>query len=426
MSYTFSPEIFHTPTPPPQLARRSSGSPEHQWMRRAAHHTALIAQGANLWNDNFSNIIRLFRDSPSQGISPPMTHPTRPDTPMPLPIPPLHSPTYIPQTPDKRSPSPDPGIAELVVHLVGALSDNATPLPSPSAHPLPIYTSRPDSTTVVEETGVGIHPGEGWEDNLNPTKYCSIQIINAENMVFDGTCISHMAPFFRVNLDHVPYPEVAVTDGRRCPIQFHPLRAKPALYPKPLLTLKEEFLFADDQPATPLVDCALVLEDDITLISEVERYQAAKVEARGIANQMATLKRKFDNVKWEVYDSVKKLSAADAYNCIEPHALYGVQSDDNFSNEDIQKGLDQITDPWQQGDDDLNSTCRWCYKYGHDAVNCLNLHQCKLCLGHGHWENDCCHPHGHCKRTKLCRVRPDHPKRYWACVSQLESICHVD
>jgi hypothetical protein len=65
MSYTFSPKIFRTPTPPPQLTRRRSGSPEHQWMHRAMHHAALIAQGANLWNDNFSNIIQLFRDSPS-------------------------------------------------------------------------------------------------------------------------------------------------------------------------------------------------------------------------------------------------------------------------------------------------------------------------------------------------------------------------
>jgi hypothetical protein len=142
---------------------------------------------------------------------------------MPLPIPPPHSPTYIPQTPDERSPSPDPGIAELVVHLVGALSDNAMPLPSPSMHPLPIYTSRPDSMTAVGETGFGIHPGEGWEDNLNPTKFSSIQIIDSENVVFKGTHISHIAPFFHVNLDHVPYPEVAVTDGLGCPIQIHPL-----------------------------------------------------------------------------------------------------------------------------------------------------------------------------------------------------------
>jgi hypothetical protein len=71
-------------------------------------------------------------------------------------------------------------------------------------------------------------------------------------------------------LDHVPYPKVAVTDGLGCPVQFHPLRAEPDLYPKLLITLKEEFLFTDDQPSMALVDRALVLEDDISLIAEVE------------------------------------------------------------------------------------------------------------------------------------------------------------
>jgi hypothetical protein len=77
--------------------------------------------------------------------------------------------------------------------------------------------------TVIEETGFEVHPGKGWEDNLNLTKYSSIQIIDEENVVFKGTHISHVAPFFHVNLDHVPYPKVAITNGLRCPIQLHPL-----------------------------------------------------------------------------------------------------------------------------------------------------------------------------------------------------------
>jgi hypothetical protein len=74
---------------------------------------------------------------------------------------------------------------------------------------------------------------------------------------------------------------------------------------------------------------------------------------------MASLKCKFDEVNWDVYDSIKKLSAANAYTHIKPHMLYGVQSDDSLSHKDIQKELDQITDPWQQGDDNLDSTCWW-------------------------------------------------------------------
>jgi hypothetical protein len=54
---------------------------------------------------------------------------------------------------------------------------------------------------------------------------------------------------------------------------------------------------------------------------------------------------------------IKKLSAVNTYNRIKPHMLYGVQPDKGLSNEDIQRGLDQVTDPWQQVDDDLKATC---------------------------------------------------------------------
>jgi hypothetical protein len=72
---------------------------------------------------------------------------------------------------------------------------------------------------------------------------------------------------------------------------------------------------------------------------------------------MTSLKQKFDEVNWDAYDSVKRLSMANAYNCIEPHMLYRVQPDEGLLNKDIQKGLDQVTDPWQQADDNLEATC---------------------------------------------------------------------
>jgi hypothetical protein len=73
-------------------------------------------------------------------------------------------------------------------------------------------------------TGYHNNPGEGWEDNLNPTKYCSIQIIDDMNVGgLEGTNISHVAPFFHINSDHIPYPKVAVTNGLGCPIQLYPL-----------------------------------------------------------------------------------------------------------------------------------------------------------------------------------------------------------
>ena len=51
---------------------------------------------------------------------------------------------------------------------------------------------------------------------------------------------------------------------------------------------------------------------------------------------MTNLKQKFDKVNWDAYDSVKRLSAANAYNHIEPHVLYRVQPDEGLSNEMLQ------------------------------------------------------------------------------------------
>jgi hypothetical protein len=55
---------------------------------------------------------------------------------------------------------------------------------------------------------------------------------------------------------------------------------------------------------------------------------------------MMNLKQKFDDINWDAYDSVKKLSVANTYNRIKPHVLYEVQPDEGLLNEDIQKGLD--------------------------------------------------------------------------------------
>jgi hypothetical protein len=77
----------------PQLARRRSGSPEQNWMARAAQHAAIIIQAATYWEMPISTMIQDFgHHSPSQGASP--TFP-QPDTPVPLPIPPPQEVIYI-------------------------------------------------------------------------------------------------------------------------------------------------------------------------------------------------------------------------------------------------------------------------------------------------------------------------------------------
>jgi hypothetical protein len=110
-----------------------------------------------------------------------------------------------------------------------------------------------------------------------------------------------------------------------------------------------------------------------------------------LTNQLMLLKRKFDDVTWEVQNSGKRLAMADTYGHLEPHALYGVH------------GIHQIMDPWEQGPNYENATCKWCLKRGHHTIQCHQLTQCKLCLGHGHKEDK------HCKPAFPCQVHPDHP-----------------
>jgi hypothetical protein len=55
----------------PQVARRSSGSPEQNWRTRATQHTAMIVQATTYWETPISTMIQEFGNhSPSQMASP--------------------------------------------------------------------------------------------------------------------------------------------------------------------------------------------------------------------------------------------------------------------------------------------------------------------------------------------------------------------
>jgi hypothetical protein len=115
------------------------------------------------------------------------------------------------------------------------------------------------------------------------------------------------------------------------------------------------------------------MEGDITLWVEVTRYQRAIAKVHSLANQLTSLKRKFDNMTWEVQNSGKRLAMADAYGHLEPHALYGVQASKDITEEDKQHGIHQIMDPWEQGPNYKNATCIWCLKQGHHTIQCHQL-----------------------------------------------------
>jgi hypothetical protein len=97
-----------------------------------------------------------------------------------------------------------------------------------------------------------------WNENLVDRTFKFPQF-----MLLDGD-EQYTAPFYCINMED-QYPTVSITKGCNCLAQSIPLRAQPHLYPKPLLTQKEEFLFHDGECFTPLINEAIHMEGDITL-----------------------------------------------------------------------------------------------------------------------------------------------------------------
>jgi hypothetical protein len=112
------------------------------------------------------------------------------------------------------------------------------------------------------------------------------------------------------------------------------------------------------------------MEGDTTLQGEVTRYQRATMGIHILTHQLVSLKRKFNNTTWEVYNSGKRLAMADTYKHLEPHIMYGITAGGDITEDDIQHGRSQITDPWDQGLDYSNATCKWCLKRGHHTTQC--------------------------------------------------------
>jgi hypothetical protein len=293
--------------------------------------------------------------SPSQRGSPNLQHP---NTPIPLLIPPpqeiiyvatplrLNSPIYIPASPTKLSHSPTPNpVTDLIQTFLAEAEDNATPPISPSTIPLPVY----DSPTLQDpslpsynnhNSQPGVHPGFLWNENLVDRIFKFPQFKLPDN----DKCFT--APFYHVNMDD-KYPTISVMAGHNCLIYTMPLHAQPHPYLKPLLTQKKEFLFHDRECFMPLVNEALRMDGDITLRAKVTRYRRAIAKVHSLASQLVSLKRKFNDVTWDIQNSGKRLAMANAYGHIEPHILYGVQVNKDITAEDIEYGIVQVTNPWE-------------------------------------------------------------------------------
>jgi hypothetical protein len=152
------------------------------------------------------------------------------------------------------------------------------------------------------------------------------------------------------------------------------LRAWPDPYPQGILCTKEEYLFFPDEPFTMLVNEAIDLERDETLRAEVFQYQNVRHTLTKKVEVLGWLRREFEDMQRDLRDSLKALSAANAFKRIEPCVQYEVAIDDTLPVDERLARIDKMNDPWAEGLCEVNIKCLWCHRLGHATHNCQMLH----------------------------------------------------
>ena len=181
----------------------------------------------------------------------------------------------------------------------------------------------------------GVNPGPGWQLNSRDGGPRPEVLIPDEN---HGTQI---APYILYDMD-TESPEILATRGRGCTVHSRPLRACADPYPRPVFTRKQEFLFSRDEAFTPLVDRALQLEGDLTLIAEVQRYRGAQSRTQRYAARIASLKKDLDDARCDIRDSARHLARANAVNRLEPRVYHHLATDDHIDPQTYAIGHDTI------------------------------------------------------------------------------------
>ena len=199
-----------------------------------------------------------------------------------------------------------------------------------------------------------------------------------------------VAPFFLYDFN-TGFPELLTTRGRNCHIYTRFLHARPQPYPCKVLTKRQRLLFHPQEHHTPLVDRALDLERNVTLRAEVQHFRHNIKTGREISLQLTMLKEEYNNTQAMTHQSAKRLATADAATRIMGHVVEEVAEKDHLPQRILEPGmrsLDHNIEPLR-----YEEKCGWCQKPSHDATACSMLHQCLLCQGWGHREEDCRNPH---------------------------------
>jgi hypothetical protein len=372
--------------PKPQLARCSSGSPERALAKKvavqaaavvnsktdtktAAQHAAMIAQACRIFGIPLSTTLKKFsKENPLVGRNSDEVHAVNAATPI-LPIPPFNlQPIPEPVRHDLRV------AVEQLLQQICHVGRGASPISEIDNSA--VIMAVDDLVSDLIKRGrtpthngplVGVHPGPGWIPNTNHRNITT----------FNGTARVPV-PFVQYDFSS-PFPKILSTHGRGCTVKTRDLRARQDPYPRGILHTKEEYLFFEDEPFMMLVNEAIDLEKDVTLKAEVWRYRSARRALKKQAVHLGQLRRKFEDMQWELRDSLKALSRANAFKRLEPRIQYEVAINNDIPPQDRLDGIDKINDPWAEGPCEVNVKCLWCRRLGHATHRCQMLHQCVLC-----------------------------------------------
>ena len=152
----------------------------------------------------------------------------------------------------------------------------------------------------------GVFPGPGWKDNFTATGTRHFFVIpdGKEDVI---------APFISYDLD-ATFPELLATNGHGCTVHSRPLHAHAVGHHHSPISPKDELLLQKGTQYADLIDWALVVEDDITLIGEVKYFQAHYTKSVQIAQRIGMLKEALQTERATMYCSSDRLAAANAIN----------------------------------------------------------------------------------------------------------------
>ena len=214
-----------------------------------------------------------------------------------LPAPPIYTwpPSYAPQ-----SPTPEPDIC-----------------PIPYAHPSPNW--------VVNLTDKGIT----YDERIPTDKHSEEEEI---------------APFYSYDFA-MDSPELLLDRGCNHWVYSYPLYAWACPYSVSLFTCWERLLFHHRQPYTPLVNTALVWEQDVTLQAEVHRFQWTVSQVEDQAAHLMLIHQQFNETQCSSQQSLDRLARADAFNQLIQPVLQTTLEADILPRRIVEESLAMWTNP---------------------------------------------------------------------------------